>query len=171
MTKDVLPIQEPKDPKTSETDAEIGPKGVKNSCQKVNNSNSDTKSMSESDTFKDFVNTPDTRASDGSDDESEVPITDLKINLKDEDVAEKHLVSDQDGQFIPQILTIWKKHRFQPKRFYELNVPLQWFSYCLYKGRLKRHSFTQYLLGLGNRRLSLSPGSGSSKIKAAVRSR
>ena len=59
---------------------------------------SDTKAISESDTSKDFVNTPDTRASDGSDDESRMPITDLKIDLKDEDVAEKHLVSDQDGQ-------------------------------------------------------------------------
>ena len=41
-----------------------------------------TKSMRKSDTFKDFVNTPDIRPSDVSDDESDVPVTDLKIDLK-----------------------------------------------------------------------------------------
>ena len=118
LTNDVLPIQEPKDPKTSETDAEIGPKRIKKLLPKgkqpqvlipradpfnvlglsTSDEDSDTKSMRKSDTSKDFVNTPDTRALDGSDNESEVPVTDLKIDLKDEDVAEKHLVSDQDGQ-------------------------------------------------------------------------
>ena len=42
--------------------------------------------------------TPDIRASDVSDDESGVPVTHLKMDLEDEDVAEKHLVSGQDGE-------------------------------------------------------------------------
>ena len=59
---------------------------------------SDTKSLSKSDTSKDFVSTPDIRASDVSDNESGVPVTDLKIDLEDGDVAEKHLVTNQDGE-------------------------------------------------------------------------
>ena len=61
-------------------------------------SNSDegleTKSRRKSKTSKDLGNTPDIRALDASQDESEVPVT----VLKDEDVCEKHLVSDQDGK-------------------------------------------------------------------------
>ena len=98
-----------------ETDAEIGPKTSKElwpKCKQpqvliprtdpfnvfgLSNSDedSDTKSMSKSDTSKDFVNTPDIRALDGCNDESAVPVTDLKIDLEDEDVAEKHLVSEE----------------------------------------------------------------------------
>ena len=59
---------------------------------------SDTKPMSKSGTSKEFVNTPDILALDVSDDESGVPVTDLKVDLEDEDVDEKHLVSNQDGQ-------------------------------------------------------------------------
>ena len=116
LTKEVLPIQEPEDPKTRETAAGIGPKMSKELLLKgkqpqdlipradpfnvfgLSNSdeNSDTKSMRKYDTSKDFVNTLDIRTLDASDDESGVPVKDLKIDLEEEDVAERHLVSYQD---------------------------------------------------------------------------
>ena len=67
---------------------------------RLSNSDDDleTKSMRKSKTYKDLGNSPDIRALDASQDESEVPVTDLKIDLKDDDVCEKHLVSDQNGE-------------------------------------------------------------------------
>ena len=130
----MLRIQDPEDPKTSESNAAIGAKMPKELWTKGkqpqvqltrahpfdvfgllnSDEDSDTKPMSESDTSKEFVNTPDIIASDVNDYESEVPVTDLKIDLEDEDVDEKHLdgklpTSDLECAVTAELFCKWRK--------------------------------------------------------------
>ena len=55
---------------------------------------SETKSTRKSETAKNLGHTSDIRATDTSKEETEVAGTDLKIDLEDEDVREKHLLTD-----------------------------------------------------------------------------